>query len=233
MPFTTEPETETDAWSGVQAVVFDLGGVMIDWDPRHLYRKLFDGDEAGMERFLDEVCTREWNARLDAGHSFSEAVDELSAAHPDQADLIRAWHTRWPEMLGQAFEGTVAIMRELRAAGLATYALSNWSAETFPTTRGRFPFLDEMDGILISGEVRVGKPDPAIFRELVRRYDLTPETTVFIDDWDRNVAVASDLGMIAVRFFDADQLRHDLRALGLPLAAAGDPAAAEDPAAGE
>jgi 2-haloacid dehalogenase len=180
-----------------------------------------------MERFLEEVCTQEWNTRLDAGRSFAEAVDELSAAHPDQADLIRAWHARWPEMLGGAFEGTVAIMRELRASGVPAYALSNWSAETFPTTRGRFPFLDEMDGIVISGEVRVGKPDPAIFRELLRRYALAPETTVFIDDWDRNVAVASKLGMIAVRFFDADQLRHDLRALGLPLAAAEGPAAGE------
>jgi 2-haloacid dehalogenase len=227
MPSQIEPEARAGDWAGVQAVVFDLGGVMIDWNPRHLYRKLFDGDEAGMERFLEEVCTQEWNTRLDAGRSFAEAVDELSAAHPDQADLIRAWHARWPEMLGGAFEGTVAIMRELRASGVPAYALSNWSAETFPTTRGRFPFLDEMDGIVISGEVRVGKPDPAIFRELLRRYALAPETTVFIDDWDRNVAVASKLGMIAVRFFDADQLRHDLRALGLPLAAAEGPAAGE------
>jgi 2-haloacid dehalogenase len=219
MPSEITSETRGESWAGVQAVVFDLGGVMIDWNPRHLYRKLFDGDEAAMERFLDEVCTRDWNARLDAGRSFAEAVEELSAAHPEQAELIRAWHTRWPEMLGQAFEGTVEIMRELRAAGLPAYALSNWSAETYPATRGRFPFLDEMDGIVISGELKVGKPDPAIFRELLRRYSLTPETTVFIDDWDRNVSVASDLGMIAVRFFDAEQLRHDLRALGLPLAA--------------
>jgi 2-haloacid dehalogenase len=202
----------------IDAVVFDLGGVLIDWDPRHLYRKLFDGDEAAMERFLAEVCTHDWNARLDAGRSFEEAVTELAAAHPDQAELIRAWWTRWPEMLGGAFEGTLAIMRELRAAGMRTYALSNWSAETFPTTRGRFPFLDEMDGIVISGELKVAKPEPAIFHVLLSRHGLTPASTVFIDDWDRNVAVASDLGMIAVRFFDAEQLRHDLRGLGLPLA---------------
>jgi 2-haloacid dehalogenase len=203
----------------ITAVVFDLGGVLIDWNPRHLYRKLFGTDEAAMERFLAEVCTPEWNARLDAGRPFGEAVAELVAAHPDQADLITAFRLRWPEMLDEPFEGTVAILRELRGAGLRTYALSNWSAETFPGTRSRYPFLDEMDGILISGEVGVGKPDPAIFREFLRRFDLTAQNTVYIDDWERNVAAAGALGMIAVRFVDAAQLHADLRALGLPLAA--------------
>lgn len=203
----------------VTAVTFDLGGVLIDWNARHLYRKLFDGDEAAMERFLAEVCTPEWNSRLDTGRSFAEAVTELVAVHPDQAELISAYHARWEEMLGGAFEDTVDIVRELRGAGLRTYALSNWSAETFPVTRRRYPFLDEMDGILISGDVRVGKPSPAIFHEFLTRFGLTPGTTVFIDDWDRNVATATGLGMIAVQFVDATQLRRDLRALGLPLAA--------------
>jgi len=200
------------------AVTFDLGGVMIDWDPRHLYRKLFDGDEAAMERFLAEVCTPEWNARLDAGRPFADGIAELVAAHPDQTDLIVAFQRRWPEMLGDAFGGTVAIMRELRAAGLRTYALSNWSAETFRMARGQFGFLDEMDGILISGELKIAKPDPAIFREFMRRFGLAPEATVYIDDWERNVAAAASLGMVAVRFVDATQLRRDLRDLGLPLA---------------
>ncbi len=211
----------------ITAVAFDLGGVLIDWNPRHLYRKVFGADEAAMERFLAEVCTPEWNARLDAGRPFGEAVAELVAAHPDQADLITAFQLRWPEMLGGAFEGTVAILRELRGAGLRTYALSNWSAETFPGTRSRYPFLDEMDGILISGEVGVGKPDPAIFREFLRRFDLTAQNTVYIDDWERNVAAAGALGMIAIRFVDAAQLRSDLRGLGLPLAAEA-PARAAD-----
>ena len=204
----------------IEAVVFDLGGVLIDWNPRHLYRKIFDGDEEAMERFLAEVCTPEWNARLDAGRPFAEAIAELSAAHPEHAELIGYWRTRWPEMVGAAFEGTVEIVRELKAAGLRTYALSNWSAETFPATRDRFGFLDELDGILISGEVRMAKPHPEIFHELIARFGLNPERTVFVDDWDRNIATASDLGLVAVRFFDAEQLRHDLRALGLPLAAA-------------
>jgi len=140
-------------------------------------------------------------------------------AHPDQADLISAYELRWPEMLGDALEETVAILRELRRAGLRTYALSNWSAETFSVTRARYPFLDEMDGILISGEVNVGKPDPAIFRHFLARFGLAAQNTVFIDDWERNVTAAAGLGMTAIRFADATQLRSDLRGLGLPLEA--------------
>jgi 2-haloacid dehalogenase len=205
--------------SNFDAVVFDLGGVLIDWNPRHLYRKLFDTDEAAMERFLAEVCTPEWNSRLDAGRPFAEGVAELVARHPDQAELIAAWQLRWGEMLGPAFDGTVAILEELRRAGLRTYALSNWSAETFVVTRPRYPFLDEMDGILISGEIGVGKPDPAIFREFLARFGLAAENAIFIDDWDLNVQTATSLGMTAVQFTDAARLRTDLRRLGLPLSA--------------
>ena len=202
----------------INAITFDLGGVLIDWNPRHLYRKLYGADEAGMERLLTDVCNPEWNAQLDAGRPLAEAVAELAAAHPDQAEMIVAYGQRWDEMLGPAFEETVAILREVRAAGYPTYALSNWSAETFEVTRRRYPFLDEMDGILISGEVGVGKPDPAIFRAFLARFGLTAGETVFIDDWDRNVATASSLGIVAIQFKGAAKLRADLRALGLPLA---------------
>ena len=201
----------------INAITFDLGGVLIDWNPRHLYRKLYGADEAGMERLLTDVCNPEWNAQLDAGRPLAEAVAELAAAHPDQAEMIVAYGQRWDEMLGPAFEETVAILREVRAAGYPTYALSNWSAETFEVTRRRYPFLDEMDGILISGEVGVGKPDPAIFRAFLARFGLTAGETVFIDDWDRNVATASSLGIVAIQFKRAAKLRADLRALGLPL----------------
>ena len=201
------------------AVVFDLGGVLIDWNPRHLYRKLFGDDEAAMERFLSEVCTQAWNDQFDLGRPFAEGVAELAAAHPDQADLISAYAERWNEMVGGSFDGTVAILRELRRAGLKTYALSNWSAETFPQVRMQFPFLNEMDGILTSGDVMLGKPDPAIFRLFLDRFALAPGTTVYIDDLERNVAVAASLGMTAVRFTGAAGLRSDLRRLGLPLAA--------------
>ncbi len=203
----------------ITSVVFDLGGVLIDWNPRYLYGQLFGGDDAAMERFLAEVCSPEWNSRFDAGRPFAEGVAELAAAHPEQAELISAYQERWPEMLGGAFEGTVAILLELRRAGLRTYALSNWSAETFPITRTRYDFLEGMHGILTSGEFKLGKPDPAIFRELLRRFSLTPQDTVYIDDWDRNVAVATSLGMSAIQFVDAVQLRSELRLLGLPIGA--------------
>ncbi len=203
----------------ITAVAFDLGGVLLDWNPRHLYRRLFGGDEASMERFLAEVCTPAWNASLDVGRPFAEAVAELVAAHPDHADLIAAYRLNWQEMVPGSLEDSVAIMRELRRAGIRTYALSNWSAETFPDTLARFPFLDELDGILISGTVRVGKPDPAIFGHFLTRFGLTAGATVFVDDWDRNVAAAAALGIVAIRFVDAARLRSDLRDLGLPLAA--------------
>jgi len=211
--------------SQITAVAFDIGGVLLDWNPRHLYRKFFGADEAAMERFLAEVCTQEWNTRFDAGRPFAEGVAEAIAAHPDLAEPITAYQLRWQEMVGGAFEGTVAILRELRRSGVRTYALSNWSAETFPETRARFPFLDEMDGVLISGDVKLGKPDPAIFRAFLSRFSLTAESTVYIDDLQPNVAVATELGMIALRFVDAAQLRSDLRRLGLPLVAEA-PAAA-------
>jgi len=201
----------------ITAVTFDLGGVLIDWNPRHLYRKLFGPDEAAMEAFLSQICTPEWNSRLDAGRPFAEAVAELVAAYPDRAEAVSAYYVRWPEMLGSAFEGTLAIVRELKAAGYRTYALSNWSAETFGWTRQQFGWLDELDGILISGEVKLSKPDPAIFREFLSRFSLDPTATVYVDDWDRNVAAATAMGMAAIQFTDADRLRRDLRALGLPL----------------
>ena len=206
----------------LRAVVFDLGAVLIDWNPRHLYRTLFGGDEAAMERFLSEVCNPEWNVRIDAGRPFAEAVEELASRHPDRAHLIHAYRERWGEMLGGVLEGTLAVVRELRGAGVPVYALSNWSAETFALTRSRFPFLDELEGIVISGDVGVGKPDPAIFRHFMARFGLQADEIAFVDDSPANVAAARGLGIEAIRFENAEQVRRDLRRLGFPLAEGGD-----------
>ena len=198
----------------IAAAVFDLGGVLIDWDPRHLYRKLFD-DEAEMEAFLAEVCNGEWNERQDEGRPFAEAVAELTARHPQHRDMIAAYHERWPEMLGGALDGTVAILGELRSLGRPLYALSNWSAETFPHARERFAFLAWFRGLVVSGEVGVKKPDPEIYEILLRRYGLDPTGTVFIDDSADNVSAARALGFEAVQFSSAAELRSRLRRLDL------------------
>lgn len=194
-------------------IVFDLGGVLIDWDPRHLYRRMFD-DTDRMERFLAEVATSDWNRAQDAGRPFAEGVALLAAAHPEAREWIEAYHLRWAEMLGDPIETAVAVLAELRAAGARLYVLSNWSAETFPLARARYPFLDWFDGILISGEVGLTKPDARVFRLLAERFGLEPHETVFIDDQAANVEAAERLGFMAIRFEGGEQLRRALEALG-------------------
>jgi 2-haloacid dehalogenase len=196
-------------------VVFDLGGVLIDWDPRRLYRKLFDGDAAGMEAFLATVCTQSWNERQDAGRSFAEATALLTAAHPEKAPLITAYFARWEEMLGGAIDGTVAILEALVERGVPIYALSNWSAETFPHARRRFAFLARFRGIVISGEVGIVKPDPAIYRLLLERHGIAANDAVYVDDVARNAAAATALGFHGIHFTGAEALRRELAGLGL------------------
>lgn len=206
-PAVTEPDRPT-------AVVFDLGGVLIDWDPRHLYRKLF-AEEAEMERFLAEVTSQAWNLEQDRGRPFAEAIAELTRQHPDRADLIEAFWSRWPEMLGEPHQETVDVLADLRATGIRLLALTNWSAETFPVAVPRYPFLAWFEAVIVSGEVRLVKPDPAIFRLLIDRHGLEPAQTVLIDDSIANVEAAGALGFRAVRFTDAAALRRDLGAMGL------------------
>lgn len=195
-------------------VVFDLGGVLIDWNPRHLYRKIFP-DEAEMERFLSEVCPPQWNALQDAGRPIAEAVAERTALFPDQADAIRAFYGRWEEMLNGAIGGTVDILHALRDRGTPLYALTNWSAETFPRALRIFDFLGVFEDILVSGQEGMAKPDPAIYRRLLERHGMRPGDCLFIDDAPRNVAAARAVGMHAVHFRSAEGLREDLKGLDL------------------
>jgi 2-haloacid dehalogenase len=210
-----QPElTPRDDRPVVTTVVFDLGGVLIDWDPRYLYRTLFD-DDAEMEAFLATVTTPEWNLAQDAGRSWAEAIEELAARHPEHRERIEAYWHRWPETLGEAIEPTVRVLAELHDRGIRLLALSNWSAETFPLARPRYPFLEWFDGIVISGEERMVKPDPRLFAVLLDRYGVQPAATVFIDDQPRNVEAADRLGFRAIRFVDAATLRAELASLGL------------------
>ena len=203
-----------------QIVVFDLGGVLIDWDPRHLYRKLFAGDEAAMEHFLATVCTRDWNRCQDAGRSFAEGARLLKAEHPDKAELIDAYGARFAEMMAGPIAGSVEILAELRESGTPLYGLTNWSAETYPPALERFGFLQWFRGVLVSGEVGVIKPEPRIFELLIERFAIIPEHAVYIDDVEANAAAARTFGILAIHFTTPAALRAELIELGL-LAAIG------------
>ena len=197
-----------------RTVVFDLGGVLIDWNPRYLYRKLI-ADEAAMEDFLGRICTQDWNERQDAGRPFAEGIALLQTLHPDKAPLIAAYFERWPEMLGGAIPGTVDLLGRLRDRGTPLYALTNWSAETFRHAREKFDFLNIFQGIVVSGEVGTLKPERDFFQILFDRHGIAPEEAVFIDDAPKNVAGARAAGMRAVHFTGPEALERELARMGL------------------
>jgi 2-haloacid dehalogenase len=200
--------------SEVEAVVFDVGGVLLDWNPRHLYRKLF-ADEAEMERFLAEICSPAWHAPHDRGVSTAASCAELSARHPQFSELIWAWSTRSEEMIGGVDAGSVEVLRTVREAGIPCYALTNMEAETYPLRLKRFPFLGWFDGTVVSGREGVAKPDPAVFMRLLDRFGLSPRTTLMIDDTKENLESASTLGMQTALFRSSRQLRTELTAAGV------------------
>jgi 2-haloacid dehalogenase len=198
-------------------VVFDLGGVLVDWDPRYLYRKLFDGQAEAMEEFLATVCTQSWNEQQDAGRPFADASASLKLVHPDKAQLIDAWFQRYDEMLAGPIPGMVEIIANLNSRGVPLYALSNWSAETFPVAQKRFEFLKWFRGVMLSGEVKLIKPDPRIFKLFMETFAIDPASTVYIDDRRPNVEAAMAFGMHGIVFTDAAALRNELIGLGLIL----------------
>src|SRR6516162_8506470 len=197
-----------------RAVVFDLGGVLLDWNPRHLYRKLFH-DEAAMERFLTDVCTMEWHHAHDLGVPPEQTAPPLIAAHPEHAAHIRAWTERSEEMLAGPIDGTVDVLRDLTAAGVPCYALTNMEAWTYPGRRERYPFLTWFDGTVVSGFEGVAKPDPRVFELLLDRFGLTAADTLFIDDSAKNVEAARAAGMQAIEFESPTTLRRRLKDAGL------------------
>ena len=199
----------------IKTIVFDLGGVLIDWNPRYLYRKIFD-DERAMEHFLTEVANMDWNVQQDAGRTWAEGTRQLSAQFPEHTAAIRAYADRWVEMLGGPIEGTVDILRDLKDGGqYPLYALTNWSAETFPYAQERYGFLQTFEGILVSGEEGMIKPARKIYELLLDRFNIEAATSVFIDDSLKNVKGAEAVGMQAIHFQSPTQLRADLRQLGV------------------
>ncbi|MBB3236748.1 HAD family hydrolase [Phyllobacterium endophyticum] len=195
-------------------VVFDIGGVLIDWNPAYLYRKLLP-DEASVEQFLSEICTPAWNEQFDAGMPFADGIAALAKSHPERADLIEAYWHRWHEMLGGEVPGTSRILERLKSAGVQMHAISNWSAETFPRARELFPFLDAFDILVVSGRERLVKPDSAIFELFLQRAGVAAGDCIFIDDNLANIAAAASLGFKTEHFDTADALERRLTAMGL------------------
>jgi 2-haloacid dehalogenase len=200
----------------IAAVVFDIGGVLLDWDPRHLYRQLFE-DPGQMAEFLATVCTSDWHSTHDLGVDTTQSCRQLALEYPGYADMIMAWADRGEEMIAGPIDGTVAILAELKTAGLPCYALSNMEPDKYVVRRERFEFLQWFDGAVVSGIEGVAKPDPAIFEIMLDRHGLDPARTVFIDDSPGNVDAARSTGLDAVRFVSPEALRGDLRDRGLPV----------------
>jgi len=201
---------------GADAVVFDLGGVLVDWDPRLLYRTMLGSDEE-IAAFFDEVDFAGWNHRLDAGErTWAEAVADLGTRFPHRRELLAAYPERFAETIGGVIDGTVRLVEELHGAGVRLLALTIWSAELVRHARERFAFLRLFEAVIVSGEERLAKPDPRIFELLLTRHRLDPAGTVFVDDREVNVEAARAAGMTGLVFTDPDQLRRDLARVGAP-----------------
>ena len=198
----------------MNAVLFDLGKVLLDWDPRYYYGRFFSST-AALEQFVQEVIGHDWYLQMDAGKPADQAIAELSRAHPEQAQLIGRWTQGWPTMLRGEISGSVAILAELRRRGVRLYALTNFSRETWPLALARFDFLSWFEDAIVSGEHRIVKPDPRIFELAISRCGLEPARTAFVDDLPANVQAGHACGLRALHFTSADKLRADLAALGL------------------
>ena len=195
-------------------IIFDIGNVLLAWDPRALYRKIFSSEDE-VDWFLTHVCPPEWNVEQDRGRSFEDAVAEATARHPGHAEAIAAYNSRWPETLTHVIEGTVDILEELKARGTPLYAITNWNGTKFRETRTRFAFLDHFRDIVVSGDEGMLKPDPEIYHLLIERNGLDASSCLFIDDSLKNVTGAEAVGMKAHHFTSPERLRAALADAGL------------------
>ena len=200
----------------IDTIIFDLGGVLIDWNPEYVYREVFNGDQQKIDWFLNTICTHEWNVEQDAGRSIQKATELLVAQYPEYEEWIRIFYDRWEDMLGGTILETVTLLNKLKQANNhRLYALTNWSAETFPVALQRYEFLQHFEGILVSGEEKTVKPFPKIYEILLERYQINPLLSVFIDDNLENVEVAKKFGIKGIHFKSTQQLREELTNLGV------------------
>jgi 2-haloacid dehalogenase len=197
----------------INSIVFDLGGVLIDWNPDHVYKTIFETKEE-MDWFYNNICTSDWNEEQDAGRSLQEATELLVKKFPAHEVNIRTYYDRWEEMLGGPIDETVKIFRELKEKNsVRTFALTNWSAETFPRALELFDFLHWFDGRVVSGEERTRKPFKDIYEILVKRYSINPQQGLFVDDKAKNLQPAAELGFHTIHFTSPDQFRKELTSL--------------------
>ena len=200
--------------TNIKAIVFDYGNVLLEWDPRHVYRRYFDNDE-DIDRFLHEVDFMGWNAQQDRGRSFKAGVADHSQKFPQYAHLFQAYHDHWKDSIGNPLVDTVEILKELKQAGYPLYGLSNWSAETFPYARAKHEFFGLFDDMVISGEVGHVKPEPEIYHILLEKIGRPANECLFIDDSLPNIKQAEKLGIQGIHFRSAEQLRFELGKLNL------------------
>jgi 2-haloacid dehalogenase len=199
----------------IETIIFDLGGVLIDWNPRYLYNKILK-DEQQVTWFLENICTSEWNDQQDAGRSFEEATKALIQQHPEWEEPITAWYSRWQETIRGPIENTVEILQQIKDKGdHRLYALTNWSAETFPWALANFDFLHWFEGIVVSGVEKSRKPFPEFYQILFDRYKVAPSSAVFIDDNFKNIEGANKVGLNTIHFRDPRQLKDSLVQLGI------------------
>lgn len=195
----------------INTIIFDLGGVLIDWNPNYVFDKVFEENEEKKRHFFEHICTSDWNEEQDGGRSIKEATELLVNRHPDWKEHIEAYYGRWEEMLGGPIAETVEVFRELKDSNrYKLYALTNWSAELFPIALKRYDFLHWFDGRVVSGEEKMRKPFPEFYQLILDRFQLKPETTLFIDDNSRNAKAAEDLGIHTIHFRSAAQLKEKL-----------------------
>lgn len=193
----------------ITAIIFDFGNVLLKWDPGLVYRRYFNDEEA-VERFLNEIKFMEWNAHQDKGRPFAEGVAALSKEFPQHAHLIQAYHDHWIDSIGDAYWGTVEIMKELKQKGYRLYGLSNWSAETFPHAQAKYDFFHLLDDMVISGAVGFVKPEPEIYHIMLERIGKPAQECLFIDDSLPNIQRANTMGFETIHFTSPTQLKHEL-----------------------
>ncbi|MBU6158615.1 MAG: HAD family phosphatase [Bacteroidetes bacterium] len=201
----------------IQTIIFDLGGVLVDWSPLYVYDNYFE-TEADKNFFFEHICTSDWNEEQDGGRSIQEATELLISQYPEWEQAIRDFYGRWHEMMRGAITETVALLEKIKQSGLyRLYALTNWSAETFPAARERFEFLQWFDGILVSGEEKTRKPFPEFYKKLIDKYQIEINSAIFIDDNLRNVEAAKSLGIHSLHFTSAESLQKELIALNMAI----------------